>query len=158
MIGTFKLTRPPLAPAAAAAGSARDFATSRNPRNAGKAWMFRAPVSLCGVHLRMLDGPSRCPFENARWTPGHSWTREVRQAPKVEGISLQHVLQASEILRIVILSAIYLTDKCRTQGTPLGICNGMTKALGAEFNRQVVARAAYSISRIDRDQFRRLSG
>ena len=124
------------------------------------------PLGACLLPYFPLWGPFEnarwalpwCPFENARWTPGHSWTREVRQAPKVEGISLQHVLQASEILRIVILSAIYLTDKCRTQGTPLGICNGMTKALGAEFNRQVVARAAYSISRIDRDQFRRLSG
>ena len=34
-------------------------------------------------------------------------------------------LQASEIFRDVI----YLSDDCQTQGTPLSICNGMSKSL-----------------------------
>ena len=34
-----------------------------------------APASLCGVHLRMLDGPYLVSMrECSEWTPGHSWT------------------------------------------------------------------------------------
>ena len=47
----------------------------------------------------------------------------------------QHVvsveLQASEPFRIFIVPEIYLADHCWTQGTPLGISNGMPKALSA---------------------------
>ena len=64
-------------------------------------------ASLCGVHLRMLDGPY--------------------PAVRCRGIRTSSVSSCRQA-KFSDLS-FYLADNCRTQGTPLGICNGMPRAL-----------------------------
>ena len=59
-------------------------------------------------------------------------------------------LQASEIFRFVILSRGQLLDAADSARYL------QRNVQGAECNRQVVARAAYSVSRVDRDRFGRL--
>ena len=66
-------------------------------------------ASLCGVHLRMLDGPY--------------------SAVRCRGIRTSSVSSCRQA-KFSDLS-FYLADNFRTQGTPLGICNGMPRALSA---------------------------